>query len=133
MAPKKKGGDSKAEPAAGAAAGPAADAMVDGEADDDDEEVEQGRPLSGARLTDLYCGILKRYYGDAEGVTKIDPAYCIEWAFIPHFYRNFYVRPLQADVVMIATEMELDKDVAERTLREHKGDVVAALNTLVAA
>jgi oligoendopeptidase F len=55
------------------------------------EEVEQGRPLSGARLTEVYCGILKRYYGDAEGVTKIDPAYCIEWAFIPHFYRNFYV------------------------------------------
>jgi oligoendopeptidase F len=55
------------------------------------EEVEQGRPLSGARLTEMYCGILKRYYGDAEGVTKIDPAYCIEWAFIPHFYRNFYV------------------------------------------
>jgi oligoendopeptidase F len=55
------------------------------------EEVEQGRPLSGARLTDLYCGILKRYYGDAEGVMKIDPAYCIEWAFVPHFYRNFYV------------------------------------------
>lgn len=55
------------------------------------EEVEQGRPLSGARLTELYCGILKRYYGEAEGVMKIDPAYCIEWAFVPHFYRNFYV------------------------------------------
>lgn len=55
------------------------------------EEVEQGRPLSGARLTELYCGILKRYYGDAEGITRIDPAYCVEWAFIPHFYRNFYV------------------------------------------
>jgi len=55
------------------------------------EEVEQGRPLSGVRLSELYCGILKRYYGDAEGVMKIDPAYCIEWAFVPHFYRNFYV------------------------------------------
>ncbi len=55
------------------------------------QEVEQGRPLSGERLTDLYCGILKRYYGDAQGVMKIDPAYCIEWAFIPHFYRDFYV------------------------------------------
>jgi oligoendopeptidase F len=55
------------------------------------EEVEQGRPLSGARLSELYCGILKRYYGEAEGVMKVDPAYCIEWAFVPHFYRNFYV------------------------------------------
>ena len=33
---------------------------------------------------------------------------------------------------MIATEMELEKDVAERKLREHKGDVLATLNTLVA-
>jgi oligoendopeptidase F len=55
------------------------------------EEVEKGRPLSGARLTDMYCGLLKRYYGDAQGVMKIDPAYCIEWAFVPHFFYNFYV------------------------------------------
>ena len=56
------------------------------------EEVEKGHPLSGARLTDMYCGLLKRYYGEAQGVMKIDPAYCIEWAFVPHFYYNhFYV------------------------------------------
>ena len=39
----------------------------------------------------------------------------------------------QADVDLIASEMELSKGVAERKLREAKGDVVAALNTLVAA
>jgi oligoendopeptidase F len=55
------------------------------------EEIESGRPLSGARLSDMYCGLLKRYYGEAQGVMKIDPAYCIEWAFIPHFYNQFYV------------------------------------------
>ena len=55
------------------------------------EEVEQGRPLSGARLSDLYCGIAKRYYGEAQGVMNIDPAYCIEWAYVSHFYRNYYV------------------------------------------
>jgi len=55
------------------------------------EEVESGRPLSGARLSDMYCGLLKRYYGEAQGVMKIDPVYCIEWAFIPHFYSHFYV------------------------------------------
>jgi len=55
------------------------------------EEIEQGRPLSGARLTEIYCGLLKKYHGEAEGVMKIDPAYCIEWAFVPHFFYNFYV------------------------------------------
>jgi oligoendopeptidase F len=55
------------------------------------QELEQGRALSGQRLTDLYCGVLKKYYGDAQGAMKIDPAYCIEWAFVPHFYYGFYV------------------------------------------
>jgi oligoendopeptidase F len=55
------------------------------------EEYEAGRALSGARMTELYCDLLKRYHGDAEGVMKIDPAYCLEWAYIPHFYYNFYV------------------------------------------
>ena len=55
------------------------------------EEVEKGHALSGKRMTDIYCGLLKRYHGDAEGVMKIDPAYCVEWAFIPHFYYGFYV------------------------------------------
>ena len=38
---------------------------------------------------------------------------------------------MQSDVDLIAAEMELDKAVAERTLREHKGDVVQALNTFI--
>ncbi|MBU6298357.1 MAG: oligoendopeptidase F family protein [Alphaproteobacteria bacterium] len=55
------------------------------------EEVEKGHALSGKRMTDIYCGLLKRYYGDAEGAMKVNPAYCVEWAFIPHFYYGFYV------------------------------------------
>ena len=55
------------------------------------EELEKGKPLSGARLTDLYCTLVRHYYGEAEGVMKIDPAYCMEWAYVPHFYYDFYV------------------------------------------
>src|SRR5262249_55436169 len=55
------------------------------------EEMEQGKPLSGARMTELYCGLMKKYHGDAQGVMKIDPAYCSEWSIIPHFYFGFYV------------------------------------------
>jgi len=55
------------------------------------EELEAGRALSGARMTEMYCGLLRKYYGEAEGVMKIDPAYCLEWAYVPHFYYNFYV------------------------------------------
>jgi oligoendopeptidase F len=55
------------------------------------EEVEKGNALSGKRMSEIYCDLLKRYHGDAQGVMKIDPAYCVEWAFIPHFYYGFYV------------------------------------------
>jgi oligoendopeptidase F len=55
------------------------------------EEVEKGNQLTGAKMTEMYCGLLRKYYGEAEGAIKIDPAYCIEWAFVPHFYYGFYV------------------------------------------
>jgi len=55
------------------------------------EELEQGRPLSGARMSELYLGILRKYYGEAEGVMTINATYGVEWAYIPHFYYNFYV------------------------------------------
>lgn len=55
------------------------------------EAVEKGEALSGEKITQMYCEILKRYHGEAEGVMKIDEPYCVEWAFIPHFYYGFYV------------------------------------------
>ncbi|GFZ09087.1 DNA-binding enhancer protein-like protein [Actinidia rufa] len=36
-----------------------------------------------------------------------------------------------ADVDIIVNELELDKKIAERTLREHKGDAVAAIRYLL--
>jgi oligoendopeptidase F len=53
--------------------------------------VDRGEPLAGEALTKIYCDILKRYHGTAEGVVAIDDAYCVEWAYIPHFYNSFYV------------------------------------------
>ncbi len=55
------------------------------------DEIEKGNTLSGARMTELYCNLLRRYHGEAQGVMKIDPEYCVEWAYIPHFYYGFYV------------------------------------------
>ncbi|OAY69810.1 huntingtin-interacting protein K [Ananas comosus] len=39
------------------------------------------------------------------------------------------INPIDVDI--IANELELDKKVAERTLREHKGDAVAAIRSLL--
>ena len=55
------------------------------------ELAEKGQSLTGSTFNEIYLDILKRYYGHREGVTTIDDLYAIEWAFIPHFYYNFYV------------------------------------------
>jgi oligoendopeptidase F len=55
------------------------------------EAVERGEPLTGESLTKLYLGLLRKYYGHDEGVVHIADAVGAEWAYIPHFYRNFYV------------------------------------------
>ncbi len=55
------------------------------------EEVEKGRALTGARMTQMYSEILKRYHGHEKGVMNITDREAIEWAYIPHFYYNFYV------------------------------------------
>jgi oligoendopeptidase F len=53
--------------------------------------VDAGQSVTGQQLTQIYGEILRRYHGDAQGVVKIDDLYAIEWAYIPHFYRAFYV------------------------------------------
>jgi oligoendopeptidase F len=55
------------------------------------ELAEKGESLTGDRFSEIYLDILKRYYGQKEGVTVIDDNMAIEWAYIPHFYYNFYV------------------------------------------
>ena len=75
------------------------------------EELEQGKPLSGERMTEMYCSVLRKYYGEAEGVMKIDPEYCIEWAVVPHFYYNFYV-------YQYATSMAGAAELTDQILKE---------------
>lgn len=55
------------------------------------EAVERGEPLTGESLSKLYLELLRRYYGHDQGVVDVAEAYGAEWAFIPHFYSNFYV------------------------------------------
>jgi oligoendopeptidase F len=77
------------------------------------DAVQAGESLSGKRLTEIYCGLLKDYHGDAQGVMKIDPQYCQEWAFIPHFYRGFYV--YQYATSMAAAQFFADRIAAGDT------------------
>jgi oligoendopeptidase F len=55
------------------------------------EMAEKGEPLTGDALSKLYADITKKYYGHDKNVCIVDDYIQHEWAFIPHFYRNFYV------------------------------------------
>jgi oligoendopeptidase F len=54
-------------------------------------EFEQGRPITGDALSQLYMEITRKYYGVDQGVTVVDDYVANEWSYIPHFYRDFYV------------------------------------------
>ena len=65
---------------------------------------------------DLSESLLKEYYGDAAGVCKVDDLYGIEWAYIPHFYYDFYVYQYATSITasaQIAAEHPRGQDFQE--------------------
>lgn len=71
------------------------------------ELAESGEALTGDKFTEVYLDILKKYYGHDKGVTVIDDLYGIEWAYIPHFYYNFYV--FQYSTSFLASQVLAEK------------------------
>jgi oligoendopeptidase F len=78
------------------------------------ELAEKGEALTGEKLTKIYMDILKTYYGHDKGVTVIDDLYGIEWAYIPHFYYNFYV-------FQYSTSLCASTAISEKILDENSG------------
>lgn len=76
--------------------------------------VDAGESLTGEQLSKDYCALLKRYHGVAEGVMTIDENYCVEWAYIPHFYSSFYV-------YQYATAIAASSLFADRVVRGEPG------------
>jgi oligoendopeptidase F len=52
------------------------------------EELEKGGALTAERLSELYGQLIRKYYGPDLAADQYD---AMEWAYIPHFYYNFYV------------------------------------------
>ena len=73
------------------------------------EMIEKGQPLTGDALDKLYLDITRKYYGQDKGVAVVDDYVAHEWAFIPHFYRNFYV-------FQYATSFTASSALAEKVL-----------------
>ena len=79
------------------------------------ESVEKGEPLTGENLKGTYLDLLRTYYGHAAGVCDVDALYASEWAYVPHFYFDFYV-------FQYATSIAASMSLAERIRAEAQGE-----------
>jgi oligoendopeptidase F len=89
------------------------------------ETVEKDEALTGEKLSKIYLELLRRYHGDDKGIVKIDEAYGVEWAYIPHFYFNFYVYQYATS---LAASALLARDVIDGKpgARDHYLDLLRA-------
>jgi len=55
------------------------------------QAAERDEPLTGEMLSKRYLDLVRAYHGQDQGVTQVDDLLAVEWAYIPHFYYNFYV------------------------------------------
>lgn len=89
------------------------------------EAAQAGQPLTGEVLSDIYTEIVRKYYGHDEGVCHVDDYIHMEWAYIPHFYYNFYV-------YQYSTSFTASNALAEKVMRGDKGALESYLAFLSA-
>ena len=89
------------------------------------EMMEQGQALTDESLTELYADIVRRYYGHDKGVCLVDDLYTYEWAYIPHFYYNFYV-------YQYSTSFTASTALAEKVMNNESGAVERYINFISA-
>lgn len=71
------------------------------------EIAEQGEALTGDLLCSVYDKIAKEYYGHDAGVCIVDDEIQAEWAYIPHFYYDFYVYQYATSITASSAFAEL--------------------------
>ncbi len=81
------------------------------------EAAQAGKPLTGEYLSEIYTAIVQRYYGHNEGICYVDDNIHMEWAYIPHFYYNFYV-------YQYSTSFIASNTLAERVMNKEKDALV---------
>jgi oligoendopeptidase F len=87
------------------------------------ERVEEGEALTSDGFSEIYGDLIRRYHGHAAGIVQIDELFELEWAYIPHFYYNFYV-------YQYATSVAASSFLAEQILDERPGATDAYLELL---
>lgn len=87
------------------------------------ETAEQGKALTGDQLNEMYRSLARNYYGHDKGICIVDEEIQSEWAYIPHFFLNFYV-------FQYATSFTASSALSERVLAREEGAVDRYLDLL---
>ena len=87
------------------------------------ELVEGGTALTGDMLDSLYLNMTREYYGHGAGSCVVDDVIRAEWAYIPHFFYNFYV-------YQYATSFIASTALAEKVIAGEAGAVESYLELL---
>jgi oligoendopeptidase F len=90
------------------------------------ERAEKGEALSGESLSALYLELVRKYYGHAKGVCRVDALYGVEWASVPHFFHyDFYV-------FQYATSLVASTSLAKEIRKESSAGGTAARDRYLA-
>ncbi len=89
------------------------------------EKAEKGEALTGEALTQIYSDIVRKYYGHDKNICIVKDVYTHEWAYIPHFYYNYYV-------YQYATSFTASTALSEKVLNKEKGALEKYLTFLSA-
>jgi oligoendopeptidase F len=55
------------------------------------ELAERGETLTAENMSARYLALAREYYGHDQGVCRVDDSIATEWAYVNHFYYDFYV------------------------------------------
>jgi oligoendopeptidase F len=90
------------------------------------ERAEKGEALSGESLSALYLELVRKYYGHAKGVCRVDALYGVEWTAVPHFFHyDFYV-------FQYATSLVASTSLAKEIRKESSAGGTAARDRYLA-
>ncbi len=87
------------------------------------EKAEKGEALTGDDFNKIYEDITRKYYGHDQGVCIVDDEIKAEWAYIPHFYYDFYV-------YQYATAFTASAALSEKTLAGDKASTAKYITFL---
>lgn len=63
------------------------------------EMAEKGETLTGEGLSKMYLDLVRQYYGHDKGICTVGPEIAYEWAYIDHFFYDFYVYQYATSIV----------------------------------